>query len=348
MLRRFLPVLVLVFGLSAMAIPAEAVIAPDLGCRNGRVAITFDDGPNPVYTPRLLRVLKARHAQATFFVEGQFAARYPSLLRRMIADGHAVENHSWDHPEFFRHTNRHIGQQVSRTTRAIVKATGVRPKLMRPPYGETDHRIRKIIARQGLSQELWTIDTNDWRGGSARKIRKAALKGLRKHRTNVILMHDGVTNSKRTVKAVPSIIKGARKRGYCLVPLQITAPFSRVTSPAITVDEGTSSSTRVKVTFRLNTVTQQNSTFRIRTVAVSAQAGIDFVPVSRTLTLRRGAKSVTTYLRVFPDPMPNPRKVFRIDLDLPKHLILSTKSVPVTITDNGAWDSQRSLLIAQR
>ncbi len=346
MIRRLILLAALVAGTLVAAGPAGAVIPPDTRCRNGAVSITFDDGPHPKYTPRLLKILRANHAQATFFVEGQHAVKYPHLLRQMVADGHAVENHSWDHPEFWYRSKKQIASELSRTTAVITKATGIAPTLIRPPYGETDARIRSVFAKQHLAQELWTIDTNDWRGRSVKMIRKTALKGLRKHKTNVILMHDAVENSPRTLKAVPKIIKGIRKKGYCLVPLQITAPASRLSGQAITVSEGTAQATRVKVTFTLDSPSQRDATFRLRTTNVSAQAGIDYNSLTMTVPVKRGSTSVSTYVTIHVDPMPNPPKTFRVVLDQPKDIALATTIVPVTMTDNGAWDAERRALIA--
>ena len=346
MLRRLLPLTALVLGLSTAVSPAEAVIAPDLGCRNGPVSITFDDGPNPVYTPRLLRVLHANHAQATFFVLGRNATRYPKLLQWMIAEGHAVENHSWDHPELTKMSSAKVWSEISRTSKAIKKADGVAPGLMRPPYGDTDARVRKIIAGQKLGQELWTIDTNDWRGGSVKSIKKAALRGLRPHRANVILMHDAVDNSPRTIKAVPAIIKGLRQWGYCLVPLQVTAPDAHISAEPVTIDEGDKAATIVTLRFTLDAPTQQDASFRIHTVGGTAGPGKDYAPLDQLITIKRGGTKAEATVTIFPDPMPNTNKAFSLVIDRPHHLRVATTSVPVTMTDNGDWDAERAVLIS--
>lgn len=349
MIRRLALLAVVVsVTLVAPATPAAAdpAIAPDTGCRNGSVSITFDDGPHAIYTPRLLKVLRANHAQATFFVEGRHAVLHPRLLKQMVADGHAVENHSWDHPEFWFRSSKQIASELSRTSAVITKATGIAPTLIRPPYGETDARIRSVFAKQGLGQQLWTIDTNDWQDRSAGRITKAALKGLRKHKSNVILMHDAVANSAHTIKAVPRIIKGLRDKGYCLVPLQVTAPVSRLSGRAVTVDEGSALSTRVRITFTLDSPSQRDATFRLRTSNVSAHAGDDYTALSMIVPVKRGTTTVSTFVTIHPDPMPNPRRSFRLVLDRPRNISLSTTVVPVTMTDNSSWSWERRALIA--
>lgn len=299
--------------------------------------MTFDDGPDKTNTPKLLKVLRQNHAQATFFVEGRHAKRHPAMLRQMIRDGHAVENHSWDHPELTRKSDRKIAKQISRTTKAITNATGVIPTHMRPPYGATDDRVAKAIKKQHLRQQLWTIDTNDWRGDKSSAITKSALRGLRKHKSNVILMHDGVDNSPRTVKAVPTIIKGLRKKGYCLVPLQVTARDSLLSAAPVSADEPDGKSSTVTVRFTLDSPTQRDASFRWHTRPGTAVAGKDYEPARGVISIKRGGSSATARVKVFSDPRPNTTKGFSVNLDRTSNLTLVTASVPVLITDNGGW-----------
>lgn len=308
-------------------------------CSKGKVSITFDDGPSRANTPRLLRILRKNHAQATFFVQGQNAKRYPALLRAMIRDGHAVENHSWDHPALTTRSDRSVRRQLTLTQKAIRKAIHQSPKLFRPPYGDTSKHVRAIARKRHLTQELWTIDSHDWTGISATNIGKNALRGLRPHRKNVILMHDAVGNSPRTLKAVPGIITGLRKKGYCLVPLQLMMPLDRISTHSIRTDEGAGSTRLVPVTFRLVGPAQRSGSFRLRTVDGTAKHGSDFDRVDRIVPVRRGARSVTIHLRIYGDPMPNAAKAFSVRLSTPRALKLSTTSFGVTITDNQAWDA---------
>ena len=316
------------------ASPASAIIPPDTRCFRGMVAITFDDGPSKSYTPKLLTMLRKNHAQATFFVQGQYAKRYPSILREAVRDGHAIENHSWDHPELTKRSSKSVNRQLKLTQDAIRRAIQRTPTLFRPPYGDTSKRVRTIGRKHQLKQELWTIDTRDWSGRSSTEIRKAALKGLRPHRSNVILMHDAVNNSARTLDAVPRIIRGLRKQGYCLVPLQQMSPLGRVSASAVTVDEGTARSTLVPVTLQLDGLAQRRGTLDLRAVDGTATSGVNFEAISRIVTFRRGARAVTINVRIYPDPMPHATKEFSLQLSSPHGLRLSTKSIRVMITDN--------------
>lgn len=345
MFRRFILVVVLAGSLTSTMTPAHAVISPDLDCSRGSAAITFDDGPHKTNTPRLLNVLRDNHAQATFYVKGQNAKRHPELVRKMIRDGHAVENHSWDHPQLTHLSTKDVESQISRTNAVIEKITGIVPTFMRPPFGDTDARVEKAIARHHLTQSLWTIDTNDWRGGSSKQISEASLRGLRPHKTNVILMHDAVDNSPRTVKAVPSIIRALRKKGYCLKPMQTGAP-STVSGVPVKVDEGEEGTTEIAIRLELDLPSPRQGSLRVRTVPGTAAAGVDFAGIARTMTVKPGSTSLMIRVKVNSDPMPNPDKTFGLVLDEPRNVKIATKRVPVTIADNEAWQHAREELIA--
>lgn len=333
-------------GIPAASAHAASLIAPDVTCRSGKVSITFDDGPHKINTPRLLKLLRKHRAQATFFVTGANAERDPALLRQMVRDGHAVEVHSWDHPDLTSRSNRSVKRQLGLTKRAIHRAIGRSPRLYRPPYGATDARVRKIAKRYGLREVLWTIDTNDWRGRSTSQIRSGALSGLRKHRENVILMHDAVNNSPRTIKAVPGIIKGLRKKGYCLVPLELMMPLGSVSAKPQTFVESTVDSTVVRVKFSLDGPAQRSGSFRVRSSDGSAIAGVDYQRIDRIAKVRRGDRSVTIGLRVFGDPMPNLDKRLTLRLDRARSLRIATAQVAVTIGDDGTWRQTVVELIA--
>jgi peptidoglycan/xylan/chitin deacetylase (PgdA/CDA1 family) len=335
-LRRLTPVLGLALALS-MAAPAEAVIRPDVHCSKGPVAVTFDDGPSPINTPKLLKILRKQHAQVTFFVQGHNAGAYPKILRAAIRDGHAVENHSWDHPDLTRRKNRSVKRQLGLTQHAIQRATGRTPKLFRPPYGASSRRVRRIASNKHLHQQLWTIDTRDWTGISTKKIRAAALKGLRPHSANVILMHDAVGNSPRTLKAVPGIVHGLRRKGYCLVPLQKMMPPAKVSGHDVTTFANADHATLVPIKLRLDARSQRRGTIRLTSVDGSAVAGADFDAVRRTVIVRRGARSVTVHVRIHSDALPSATKEFTLHLRHPHGLRLSTKNIRVAVTGTESW-----------
>jgi peptidoglycan/xylan/chitin deacetylase (PgdA/CDA1 family) len=340
-LRRLTPILgfALVLALSA---PAQAIIRPDVHCPKGHVALTFDDGPSKVITPKLLKVLRKKHAQVTFFVQGSNVKRYPKIVRAAVRDGHAVEDHSWDHPDLTKRSTHSVKRQLGLTKQAIEKATGRTPTLFRPPYGATSQRVRDIAAKKHLHQELWTIDTRDWSGISAPEIRAAALRGLRPHHSNVILMHDAVGNSPRTLQAVPGVIHDLRKKGYCLVPLQEMMPLGKLSAADVTTAKGA----LVPVKLRLDGPSQRRGTVRLTSVDGTAVAGVDFDAVSRTVTFRRGAQSVTVHVRIHADQLPGRPKDFTVKLSQPHGLRLETTSITVTMADNRAWSPGSALVLS--
>ncbi|HEY2139420.1 MAG TPA: polysaccharide deacetylase family protein, partial [Chthoniobacterales bacterium] len=128
------------------------------------IALTFDDGPNPILTPKLLDLLAARHLKATFFVIGQNAADHPEILKRAVREGHEIGNHSWSHPNFGKMSDDAVRREIQKTDDAISAAIGKRPTLLRPPYGSiTAHEKKWIHDEFGYRIILWDVDPLDWK-----------------------------------------------------------------------------------------------------------------------------------------------------------------------------------------
>jgi len=328
--------LALALVLSAPA-GAEALIPPDTSCRSGTVALTFDDGPHAQNTPRLLEVLRRHRAQVTFYVQGHNAARYPGLLRTMIKDGHAVENHSWDHPRLTSLSDAAVRSQLARTTAAIREATGRTPRFFRPPYGATDGRIRSIARKQGLAQRLWTIDSADWTGISAREITRNSLTGLRKHRRNVILLHDAVVNSPRTIDAVPAIVKGLRKRGYCLVPQQSMMARQKVWGKPRRVPQPSAGSSVEKLVLRLDSPAQRGGRVLVTAVDGSARAGTHYRRSPIWVRFKRGDTEAVVRVRILRVADDHADRRFFLRLSRPDGLRIREghRRFAVTITGRG-------------
>ena len=175
------------------------------------VALTFDDGPGE-HTSRLLDVLAAKQAPATFFLVGRSVQANPALVRRTVADGHAVGNHTWSHPDLSKLGTDQISAELSSTADAIEAASGVRPTLVRPPYGATSDTVTSVLSERGEPAILWDVDTEDWRTKDAVQTSERALAGARPG--GILLMHD-IHGS--TVDAVPGIVDGLRAAGLTLV-----------------------------------------------------------------------------------------------------------------------------------
>lgn len=188
-------------------IHGKSALAAD--CTNGYVALTFDDGPNPSNTTTLLNALKQNGLRATFFNLGQNAQDYPSLVRDQVSAGMWVGNHSWSHPHMTQLSSSQMSSEISRTQQAIQSATGTAPKLFRPPYGETNSTLKSIEAQNGLTEVLWSVDSQDWNGATTAQI--VAAVG-RMQNGDVILMHD---QYQTTVQAIPQIAQNLKSRGLC-------------------------------------------------------------------------------------------------------------------------------------
>lgn len=176
------------------------------------VALTFDDGPTPAYTPQVLDVLDRYGATATFFVNGAQIERFPLLAREMAGRGHVLSNHTWSHRELPGLPASTFAAEVDPTTASIVHVTGRPVHCVRPPYGAYDREVVSRLAGRGLHTAMWTVDTRDWTRPGAAEIARRALDGL--HPGAVILFHDGGGDRSQTVAALPRILEGIRAAGY--------------------------------------------------------------------------------------------------------------------------------------
>ena len=192
--------------------------ARPLMVRNGASSIqaasfhlTFDDGPHPVHTPKILDFLKARHLHATFFVVGENAARYPALIQRIVAEGHQIGNHTWSHPALIAMSDTAVRSQLQRTHDAIFKACGKAPTAFRPPYGKLSARQRAWIEKEFHYQTvLWNIDTLDWTKTTSTAVAATIEHGLRKSGPHIILAHD---IHPRILPALQSLLPKLQARG---------------------------------------------------------------------------------------------------------------------------------------
>lgn len=177
------------------------------------IAITFDDGPHPSYTPRLLDELKKRGLKATFFMVGQCVAEYPDIVKRMVAEGHEVANHSWSHPALTKLGAEGVRKQMENTNDAIVKACGVKPVVMRPPYGATSAILNRRFAEDfGMKVILWSVDPLDWKYRNANKVYTSIVQNTKPG--GIILAHDIHAT---TVAAMPETFDTLLAKGFKFV-----------------------------------------------------------------------------------------------------------------------------------
>ncbi len=185
------------------------------------VALTFDDGPDPVWTPIVLRRLARLGARATFFVVVPHALRLPHLVRAMRADGHAVELHCWDHVRHSRRTRDDVERDTDRALEALA-GIGVAPTRWRTPWGDTAEWSADVAAARGLALAGWTMDTHDWRGDTAERMLDAVRPGLLPG--GVVLMHDGIgpgatrVDCLQTVRLLQPLCAAVRGAGLAVAP----------------------------------------------------------------------------------------------------------------------------------
>lgn len=145
----------------------EALTAP---ARPGELALTFDDGPNPAWTPRLLDLLAHHQIHATFFLLGGFAQAEPDLVRQIAAEGHLIGNHTWSHPHLSSAPAAQIREELVRTSAALEQITGATVAYFRPPFGARRPAVFRIARELGLRPVLWNAMTSDWSEPSADRI----------------------------------------------------------------------------------------------------------------------------------------------------------------------------------
>ncbi len=308
-------------------------------CSNGLVALTFDDGPSPSVTPDLLSLLKRRKVPATFFVVGQRVAAAPALVRRETREGHSVGNHTYAHETLTALSDAGVRSTLSRTQRAI-RATGApRARLMRPPYGAINDRVRSVAGTLGLRTVLWDVDTRDWQSGSAATIASRTLSAIRPHRRNIVLMHDGVARSRTTLQAVPTVITKARARGYCFGRLgadgnpKPPVPRVRVADASVReADPGTT--TRLRFTLRLDRPTSRRVSVRVRTADGTARHALDYYTVDRRVEFPVGVVSRTISVRVRGDRIDEPAERLKLRLDRRKGVTFGRRVATGTIRDD--------------
>ncbi|TKW69963.1 MAG: polysaccharide deacetylase family protein [Cutibacterium acnes] len=185
--------------------PAPSPVPPN--CYNC-VAITYDDGPVPGSTERLLDILKRKGVHATFFVVGRNANANPQVLRRIRDEGHTIGNHSYSHPDLARQSDGAIAAQLDDTDAALQKQAGLDPHWLRPPYGSHNPRVASAAGARGMALAVWDVDTADWQHRNPATTCKRAVDGAREG--SIILMHD---IHQPTVDAAECVIDGLRAKG---------------------------------------------------------------------------------------------------------------------------------------
>lgn len=193
------------------------------------VALTFDDGPSPVWTPRILDELKKAQVKATFFMLGRHVEKYPEVARRVAEEGHEIGNHTYDHRVILYYKPSELIEQLEKTKAVIKDATGQTTQFFRPPKAWVTEREKKYIKDLGYTIVLWTLNSKDWVTFDDKYMIKYLLRHIRPG--DIILFHDsgGAFSAEggdrhETVLAVKRLIERLKERGYAFVTLSELLP----------------------------------------------------------------------------------------------------------------------------
>lgn len=176
------------------------------------IAITYDDGPHPQNTLKILDILNKYNAKATFFMLGENVKRNSWIPRKVAEQGSQIGTHSWNHPNLNKLDKKDISFQIDNSSKIIEENSGQVVKLFRPPYGNANQMVRDIAKEKNKAIILWNIDTEDWKSKDAKKVTEHVLNNVKEG--DIVLMHDIYSS---TVEASEEIIKVLTERGYELV-----------------------------------------------------------------------------------------------------------------------------------
>jgi peptidoglycan/xylan/chitin deacetylase (PgdA/CDA1 family) len=181
------------------------------------VFLTFDDGPHPEYTPRVLEILKRERIAGTFFLNGRNVLLHPGVTERIRFEGHVIGNHGFSHSRLDWKNAGFILSEIAGTDDAIRRAAGRSPVFFRPPYGRFDPRFRKWMVESGHRLVLWSLLAGDFLDirpdALIERVRRSARPGA------IVVLHDGHPNAPAMIAALPEIIRGLRNAGFTFKPL---------------------------------------------------------------------------------------------------------------------------------
>ncbi|MEQ1751295.1 MAG: polysaccharide deacetylase family protein [Prosthecobacter sp.] len=204
------------------------------------LAMTFDDGPHPSLTPKLLDILKERNIKCTFFVIGKNAKMYPKIIQRILAEGHEIGNHTWTHCSLTSRSDAQIRSELQQSEDALVAVANYRPHLIRPPYGAINTRVKQMMFSEfGYSTIMWSVDPQDWRRPGVSVVTSRLVNGARPG--SIMLAHD---IHPPTIQAMPSMFDQLLAKGFQFVTVsqlmnmeKANMPVGVVIRPAVPVDD---------------------------------------------------------------------------------------------------------------
>lgn len=191
------------------------------------LAMTFDDGPHPSLTPKLLDILKERNIKCTFFLIGKLAKTYPAIVQRIVAEGHELGNHTWTHCSLTSRSDEQIRKELQQSADAIKEVAGVVPHLIRPPYGAINQRIKDMMFTEfGYSTIMWSVDPQDWRRPGVAAVTSRLVNGA--HPGAIMLSHD---IHPPTITAMPPMFDQLIAQGYQFVTVSQLLNLEKASMP---------------------------------------------------------------------------------------------------------------------
>ena len=216
--------------------PSSMPVVPPAGARTSyssvkitqkTLAMTFDDGPHPSLTPKLLDLLKERNIKCTFFLIGNLVKTYPDIVRRIIAEGHEIGNHTWTHCSLTSRSDEQIRKELQQSADAVKEVAGVSPQLIRPPYGAINQRIKDMMFSDfGYSTIMWSVDPQDWRRPGVAAVTSRLVNGAKPGA--IMLAHD---IHPPTLTAMPAMFDQLIAKGYQFVTVSQLLNLEKASMP---------------------------------------------------------------------------------------------------------------------
>lgn len=209
----FLLSVLLIFCISSVDVFAnEARVFRKSSGSTKKIALTFDDGPHPRLTPKVLEILNEYKIEATFFVIGQNAVDYPETMKLLAESGYEIGNHTFSHRDLSGKNEDEMKKEILECSRLLSESYGINISLLRPPRGKYDEVLTRVGEELDIDIILWNIDTKDWAHTSAQDIAKKVLGSVKGG--DIILMHDFIGHSGHTCEALRLIIPELLERGF--------------------------------------------------------------------------------------------------------------------------------------
>ena len=212
-MKRLFSFLLVILMITFVSPPAHAIIGFSHGERAGkRIALSFDDGPHPTFTPKILALLEKYGIKATFFMIGRNVELYPHVAQAVNMAEHEIGNHTYSHPHMKEITLEQLSEEVAKTERILENVGIGKPKLFRPPEGFRSKEQVAALENAGYQTIIWSLDTHDWQGRAANEIISVVLSGVQGG--DILLFHDYTGKHNTTITALEQVIPRLLKDGY--------------------------------------------------------------------------------------------------------------------------------------